>query len=196
LDLFAPGVNITSAFYTDPTAFKVWSGTSMASPHVAGVAALFLGDHPTASPAQVADSILAFTTKAVVQNAWSVAHNLLYSQPLVQRDTTPPPPVPDAPSSLSASVGSVGRTTVVNLAWSSASVPVAESEVQRKISGGTWEVAGWTFDGWSQYQDYYVSSGQTYTYRVRSSTPYGVTGWSDEVTITVGNAKKGGGRSR
>ena len=144
----------------------------------------------------MADSIVAFTTKAVVQNAWSIAHNLLYSRPLVQRDTTAPPPAPEPPAALSASVGNLGRTTVVNLAWSSGSAPVAESEIQRKTSDGAWQIAAWTFDGWSQYQDPYVSGGQTYTYRVRSSTPYGTTGWSQEVTVTVGNAKKGGGRGK
>jgi subtilisin family serine protease len=196
LDLFAPGVSITSAFYTSPTAIKTWSGTSMATPHVAGVAALYLEGHPTALPAEVSDSILAYTTKAVVQNAWSAAHNLLYTRPVVQRDTSTPPPAPPPPTGLAASL-STTRVVAVNLSWSSGTNQVAKSEVQRKGAEGVWQTVGWTYDGWSQYQDPYVSGGQAYTYRVRSTTPFGRTDWSNEATITVSGGKKpGGGRNK
>ncbi|HZH77536.1 MAG TPA: S8 family serine peptidase [Archangium sp.] len=53
VDIFAPGSNITSAWYTGDTATNTISGTSMASPHVAGAAALYLGTNPTATPEQV-----------------------------------------------------------------------------------------------------------------------------------------------
>jgi subtilisin family serine protease len=61
VDLFAPGVDITSAWLNNGT--STISGTSMASPHVAGVAAQYLQANPGASPAAVGSAVLAKTTK-------------------------------------------------------------------------------------------------------------------------------------
>ena len=66
VDLHAPGVDITSSWATSDTATNTISGTSMASPHVAGVAALYLQLNPTASPAQVQQAIKDLSTKGIV----------------------------------------------------------------------------------------------------------------------------------
>jgi subtilisin family serine protease len=66
VDLHAPGVSITSAWATSDTATNTISGTSMASPHVAGVAALFLQLNSAASPAQVQQAIKDLSTKGIV----------------------------------------------------------------------------------------------------------------------------------
>ncbi|MGW0774975.1 S8 family peptidase [Streptomyces sp. NPDC002835] len=80
LDLFAPGVGITSAWSTGDSATNTISGTSMASPHVAGAAALYLVGNPTATPAQVGDALTANSTTGVVNSAGNGSPDrLLYS---------------------------------------------------------------------------------------------------------------------
>lgn len=77
LDIFAPGVSITSAWNTSNTATNTISGTSMATPHVAGVAALYVGSHPGDTPQQVRDALVANGTSGVVRSAGSRSPNVL-----------------------------------------------------------------------------------------------------------------------
>ncbi|MFF3960919.1 S8 family peptidase [Streptomyces griseorubiginosus] len=58
VDLFAPGVSITSAGITSDTARATYSGTSMATPLAAGAAALYLAEHPRATPAKVGKALV------------------------------------------------------------------------------------------------------------------------------------------
>jgi subtilisin family serine protease len=93
LDLFAPGVDITSSWYTSTTAINTLSGTSMATPHVAGVAALYLQNNPTATPATVSAAIVnaAYSGKLTAIGTGS-PNRLLSSQ--VGGGTQPPPTGP------------------------------------------------------------------------------------------------------
>ena len=80
LDIFAPGVNITSAWIGSNNATNTISGTSMASPHVAGVAALVRGLHPAFTPAQVVEEIRADATRNVVGDSNCSDNIQLFSQ--------------------------------------------------------------------------------------------------------------------
>lgn len=77
IDIFAPGSSITSAYYTSNTATAVLSGTSMASPHVAGVAALYLQANPNATPAAVTSAMVTASTKNVLTGVVAPAPNRL-----------------------------------------------------------------------------------------------------------------------
>jgi subtilisin family serine protease len=78
LDIFAPGSSITSTWIGGST--RTISGTSMASPHVAGVAALYLATHTGASPSAVRTAMVNAATTGRVTNAGSGSPNrLLYS---------------------------------------------------------------------------------------------------------------------
>jgi subtilisin family serine protease len=80
IDMFAPGVGITSAWNTSNTATQVMDGTSMATPHVTGAAALVLGAHPGWTPAQVTEALTSNATTGVLRSAGSGSPNkLLYT---------------------------------------------------------------------------------------------------------------------
>ncbi|HEX8127955.1 MAG TPA: S8 family peptidase [Pyrinomonadaceae bacterium] len=80
LDIFAPGSSIQSAWSTSDTATNTIGGTSMATPHVAGVAALYLQNNPSASPATVASQIINTATTGVLTGIGTGSPNrLLYS---------------------------------------------------------------------------------------------------------------------
>ncbi|WP_455352682.1 S8 family peptidase [Streptomyces sp. SYSU K217416] len=88
LDIFAPGSSITSAWNSSDTATNSISGTSMASPHVAGAAALYLADNPSSTPSQVSTALVNAATTGVVTSPGSGSPNrLLY----VGGGTTQPP---------------------------------------------------------------------------------------------------------
>ncbi|MDQ3680048.1 MAG: S8 family peptidase [Actinomycetota bacterium] len=89
LDLFAPGSIISSAWHTADTASATVSGTSMAAPHVAGVAALYLQANPSASASNVHSAIVNTATSNVVSDPGPGSPNrLVYSV----TESTPPPP--------------------------------------------------------------------------------------------------------
>ena len=97
VDIFAPGSSITSSWNTSDTATNTISGTSMATPHVTGVAALFLETNPTASPATVTAAIINASTPNKVTNPGTGSPNrllfsLLTGAPPPTPTPTPPPP--------------------------------------------------------------------------------------------------------
>ncbi|MFG2517318.1 S8 family serine peptidase [Streptomyces sp. NPDC048584] len=77
VDLYAPGSDITSAWNESDTGTKTISGTSMASPHVAGAAAVYLAGHPDADPAAVATALTGAATADRIGNPGSGTPNKL-----------------------------------------------------------------------------------------------------------------------
>jgi subtilisin family serine protease len=150
LDLFAPGVSITSAWHTSSTAISTISGTSMAAPHVAGVAAIVLAAYPRLTPAQVAQRIASDATGALVGSAGSGSPNLLLhlsqsvgNDPVVEEPVVEPPvveppvsdaTVPEAATNVSASAGK--RSATVNWTLGSDGGSAITGSTVRIYSGG------------------------------------------------------------
>lgn len=95
-DLYAPGYGITSAWITSDTATRSLSGTSMATPHVAGAIALHLAVNPSATPAQVKSAITGnASTGKIIGVRTDTPNRLLH---IAQSGTTPTPtPTPTNP---------------------------------------------------------------------------------------------------
>ncbi|HEX6576376.1 MAG TPA: S8 family serine peptidase, partial [Gemmatimonadaceae bacterium] len=95
VDLFAPGSSIYSAMNTDDYSMGYSNGTSMATPHVAGAAALYLQANPSASPAEVASAIMSSSTSGALTALGSGSpNNLLRVNGNGGSVTLPPPPPP------------------------------------------------------------------------------------------------------
>jgi subtilisin family serine protease len=117
LDIFAPGVGITSDWSTSDTATNTISGTSMATPHTAGAAALYLAGNPAAAPSTVRNALVANGTTGVVVNPGAGSPNVL----LFTGSGSPPPPpgahfqndtnvsIPDAGPAVTSSITVSGQ---------------------------------------------------------------------------------------
>jgi len=111
LDIFAPGTGVTSAWNTSDTATNTISGTSMATPHVAGAAALYLGLNPTATPGDVEAALEINATPDVVTSPGTGSPNIMLYSGFIGGggggDTTPPVAEITAPADGTAVAGTV-----------------------------------------------------------------------------------------
>ncbi|MBO4207083.1 S8 family peptidase [Micromonospora echinofusca] len=130
LDIFAPGSSITSAWYTSNTATNTISGTSMATPHVVGAAALVLAANPTFTPQQVRDKLVNDATSNVVTSPGTGSPNkLLY----VGGTTTPP--TQDFSLAVAPTAGSVNPGSSVSATVSTATTAGGAQNVTLSASG-------------------------------------------------------------
>ena len=185
VDLFAPGSNITSAYSSSDTSTAIMSGTSMASPHVAGVAALYLASNPSATPTQVGSAVIGNATSNALSSLNTGSPNLLlYSLFGVTTPEPEPEPIPgedtQAPSTpTNTRVSFVAQGASVAWNASTDTVGVTEYLIYRNNAylGSATSLS---------YVDATAQTGATYTYTVSAKDAAGnESGKSAGATITM-----------
>jgi subtilisin family serine protease len=174
-DLFAPGVDIRSASHLSNTGSTVMSGTSMAAPHVAGAAALYLQNHRSASPAQVWSAINADTTRGAISVCCGDPDKLLF--------VSSAPGALSAPRSLTARPGDRAVRLSWAAPWSNGGAPIIDYRIQRSADGRrTWTTVA---DGVSSARRATVgrlTNGHRYYFRVAARNRAGIGPWSRAVS--------------
>lgn len=176
VDLFAPGVSITSIWNSSNSALAVLNGTSMASPHVAGVAALYLEENPSLTSAKLTEAIAGASTKYAISSSRSVNNHLVHSFNIQA------PTLPKAPSNLTATYSS---TSGITLKWSDLSNNESGFEIYRAVGTGAFSSLVVLPSNAITYSDKNVSRGTKYTYQVRSFNSTGASAFSKAVSFTI-----------
>ena len=182
VDISAPGVNITSDWIPSNTSTNTISGTSMATPHVAGAAALYLQANPTATPAQVQSALKSNGTSNVITGIPSGTVNLLLYSIIV---TGPPPPPPSAPTLSTPLNGATGVSTNPSLSWN-ASTGAASYGVQVSSDPGFTTLVYNQIGITTTSTNVTGLAGSTvYYWRVNATNTGGTSSWSGTFSFTT-----------
>ncbi|WP_034591721.1 S8 family peptidase [Hamadaea tsunoensis] len=160
LDLFAPGTSIVSASYSSNTGSATMTGTSMASPHVTGAAAVYLGQNPNATPAQVRDALVNNATTGKITSAGTGSPNRLLYTGFMNGGTQPGNPSVTNPGNQNTGVGQ-------------------SADLQMQASGGTTPYT-WTASG--------LPAGLSISSSTGRITGSPTTAGTSNVTVTVTDA--------
>jgi subtilisin family serine protease len=189
VDIWAPGVDVTSAMLGDDQAIATWSGTSMAAPHVVGAAALYLETDPLAPPAQVDAALKENATLERV--SWNDPFgykpppepgqgSILYSAFVGGT----PPPAPAMPSDL---VGSTTTSVRIDLVWTDNAINESRVEIERCSGSGCADFVRVAVRGANAttFSDAGLQPSTTYSYRVRAGNSGGTSDYSNVATAAT-----------
>jgi subtilisin family serine protease/fibronectin type 3 domain-containing protein len=175
----------------------LYSGTSMASPHVAGTVALLIGQLSTLSPAQVRD-VLETTARDRGSAGWDPQYGwgeIDARAALASVIANPPPPPPPGPPPEPRPVQQPGATNVaaralsatsIRLTWTDNATSETGFRIDRSSDGGSsWSQAGTVGANATAFTNYSLAAGTQYWYRVRSYDSLGSSPWSTVVTAST-----------
>jgi subtilisin family serine protease len=174
VDVLAPGVNITSTWNNSNTSTAILSGTSMASPHVAGCAALYLQQYPTATPAAVQTAIVNTSSPNKISGVPTATVNALVNSLWAGTG----PAAPAAPTLVSPANGATNVARRATLTWT-ASAGAQSYQVQvstsSTFSNTSYSASGVTTTGVTTGT---LAANTTYYWRVRATNAKGTSSYS------------------
>ncbi|HEU6453592.1 MAG TPA: S8 family serine peptidase [Gemmatimonadaceae bacterium] len=190
VDIFAPGNSITSAFNTSDYATRVMGGTSMAAPHVAGAAALYLSAHPSASPSSVQSALLSNSTYGYVKNASGSPNRLIYTGFISSSSTTTSDPTLTSPTSSTSGSSDPTASFTYSCSGNTCTFDASASTAPLGVLSRSWSFGDGTQAGSAKVTKTYSKAG---TYTVKFYI-YDVKMNYDVVTksITTGTSGSGG----
>ncbi len=177
VDIFAPGDSIVSDWNSGTTA--TLSGTSMATPHVTGTAALYLEAHPSDTPAQVATALTSNATAGKVTSPGTGSPNRLLYEGFM---TPQPDATPSAPTALTATAGN----GTVTLSWTApaAKPAILSYKIYRGTASNGETLLAATADAGTTFPDSNAPNGSTYYYKVSAVNSLGEGSLSAEASAT------------
>ncbi|MFM1795176.1 MAG: hypothetical protein RL642_1561 [Bacteroidota bacterium] len=182
VDIFAPGGAITSSYNTSNTAIASLSGTSMASPHVAGAAALYLEYAPGSTPAQVEAALKQYSAVGRITGLPAgTVNNLLQ----INFGTVPSLPAPAVPTLSSPANAATNVSVAPTLSWVAATAATSynlEYSTSSTFASNVTSITGITATSRAISG---LANSTTYYWRVSSTNSTGTSAWSAQRSFTT-----------
>ncbi len=178
VDLGAPGVGIYSTLPTN--SYGSYSGTSMATPHVTGAAALYASAHPGATADQIKQALLNTAIPTASLNGKTVTGGRLDVSGALLSDSTPTT-APDAPTGLQ---GTVLSSSQILLSWTDNSSNEQGFEVWQNL-GGTFQKVATTGANATSFEVANLSAQTAYDFEVRAVNSVGPSDYTGPISVTT-----------
>lgn len=174
IDILAPGTNITSAWHTGVNDINVVSGTSMATPHAAGAAALYLEKFPGTTPASVQNGLKSSSVANKILMVPAGTSNALLNINFLP----PPPPIPVTPTVVSPANASSSQPVNLTLTWNASPNAITYNlQVSTTSNFSTLLLNDSGLSGTSKALSG-LSQGTTYFWRISATNVSGTSQWS------------------
>jgi subtilisin family serine protease len=182
VDIFAPGSSISSADFSTPTAVSIKSGTSMASPHVAGAAALYLEYAPGSTTAEVETGLKNYAARGRISGIPTGTTDALLQ---INFGITPGLPVPIVPTLSSPANVATNVAIAPTLSWSAVTTAVSynlEYSTSSTFANNVTPISGITTTSRAIAG---LTNSTTYFWRVSATNTTGTSAWSAVSSFTT-----------
>lgn len=182
VDIHAPGSSISSSYNTSSTSVAVLSGTSMASPHVAGAAVLYLEYAPGSTPAQVETALKTFSAVGRITGLPSgTVNNLLQ----INFGTVPTLPAPGVPTLSSPADLATNVAIAPTLSWAAATAATTYNLQVSTTNTFATTLVNLTGLTTTSRAISGLANSTTYYWRVSTTNATGTSAWSSTRSFTT-----------